>query len=56
MVDLYIKVSFSELIEAQWGSDIDDADFVLGDESDDEYHLGSGSDSGEFLEKDSDYD
>ena len=57
VVELYIEVSFSELLASQWGSDIDDEDFVLEDEydeSDSQYTLGS--DSGEFSGKDSDYE
>lgn len=31
IVDLYVEVSFSELLAIQWGLDIDDKDFMLGD-------------------------
>lgn len=57
VVDLYIEVSFSELLASQWGSDVDDEDFELEDEDDesDSKYI-EGSDSREFSGKDSDYE
>ena len=56
VVDLYIEVSFSELLASQQGSDIDGEDFVLEDEEDESDEYNGGSDSGEFSGKDSDYE
>ena len=51
VVDLYVEISLDNILASQWGSDIEDGDFVLEDEedeSDDKYMASSGSDFGEF--------